>query len=1645
MAHIRLTHPSGPIGDKLYNVGAVHGSVPADVITVVFTKVDNLTDAEWTGATAPYPVGAAGSFVNPVWKLFGPDGPPRVLSDDVNPDGTHANPKEFIAVTPGRYLVRLEATKLVLVAGAVTEESDITEFSAFVEIEDPNVLGNLDGGHLEYAPGSIGTSFMAPTERNEFDPDEGWSRSAERYFSTVSKQLGNRRILSGRAAGAIAYGDLVTFTSYEQWKDAIVGVDPAGTEVYYYNYVVEFRKVELGDINGGDILELPLFVALQSAGALERTYALIEGTIPYDTINNLGAAAASLGDRIYASIGGSITTEKPSDTDAGYLNRCLGEVTGTGLSNVTNPGYVFFHGTIPWLPDVVSGPLESTDDALVRWDGVTGQKIKDSKVLLTQAEGPPVATITPSDTPRTLKITTPQNQAGDTSSIHVLGGPGVAAGAAGSLMLQGGAGAAGDGGDVEIDGGPSVTGTDGAVGIQTGSPGLTTVSYSGVSHDFPLQVWHGLLVTATSNHAKLAVMATFANNDAVVGVHSEAESWVEIKSANDSDACDVRFGDTTTLHSGTISYKNSVNHAGDYFALKVWDFTAAAMAEILRLTSSSAHINGDLAVSGDAVIDQEAAIGGALIAGKALAVTGNAIISGDLDVGADLDVVGKLTVGGLIDPTGLVLNEQDPAAPPYDPTGGSADTGLIYVAEDAGADPNTLRWIDNQGNEVIISESEISSPDDVGGVISTDKAIASWNGVLGDNLRNTRVLIDAIGTGPSISTDGANPIVVGGVLVSTPFLTIATADGQDPGGGLSVPSGALLIKTGAPFTPLFNDLAFGGSIEIHAADGSGEDYNSANAGDGKGGSTVIHSGATSHMHAAGGASYLMAGSHRGGLIRDGATGDIDPGTVANGIGAGGEAGINAGSGNTGGDINLRAGHSLNLDAGAQPPGIGQGGAINLLAGMGGLWETSDDPLDADYDEPTEIHGSGVYGGTVRIIAGDSAASVDNGGNPFLRHGGSGGQVEILAGDAGESTGKSLNNGGVPHGTGGGITLRAGMGDHLGNAGDIYISTQHARPTDPNDNSGVLQGIGQAGDITIKASDTVGPNIMHRKMGGSIAIEAGKAKAGSESFNLANNGTNNPANFTGEAKGNVSIKPGEPDFNPAAGATGADADWPVQGAGGANPGELLQPWPSVISLDPDQRGVTVIGEDHFNGLSDNPADPANAANGSMMCNGRVPRLVVEGDVKVRGTVDPTAVSFAPATEHPMITQLNDSGNQGLVADYQALHDSTIWVHENYNNQGPTLMLGSSPIQGGGGGGGGGGNHVGGNVKHLLTWTTNQDISVPAMGGNPQPRDTGVSITVTPTADDSKILLRWNSAFYRDSGSFASGDSVGLFFVRQDLDTSLHRLVPSIGTGVTDPSADYNLLMEFSDVGITTMGSMAWLDAPATTDAIVYRIYAMGDDADSHLGRGGIVSAFEAFEILDPADAALVPEWDDNGQPVVEPNGVGYNFEGSLKLRNDSTMTVVWGGTGSGRHDEGVGVAFTGAMFTNVTTVNSSNIQSSDTYDTNSNYEYQYIATNTDYIISIDSDAIGFSPSSPETIVIDLPFVTAGAIGRTLIIKEAKPDAGITYNILIRNYGGTDGDGNVISGGDVEGQTIFTLNSVPRASVTIYSDGDDYYVV
>lgn len=205
------------------------------------------------------------------------------------------------------------------------------------------------------------------------------------------------------------------------------------------------------------------------------------------------------------------------------------------------------------------------------------------------------------------------------------------------------------------------------------------------------------------------------------------------------------------------------------------------------------------------------------------------------------------------------------------------------------------------------------------------------------------------------------------------------------------------------------------------------------------------------------------------------------------------AGIDSGLGFLGaqaGDIQINAGGTMRLDAGriineVQSDAIGDAGNINISA------DTIIGTNSARLSAPTFGRGNG---GNITLNARDSVSfdSVANrsvgGIISGVQEGGIGnaGEIDLTARNVSMTNGSAIANGVIGRGSGGDVTVTArgtvsfedgGVIDTInpeaiGSAGDITITAGTLSLTNGAELSSIVFGRGDAGDITVNASDTI---------------------------------------------------------------------------------------------------------------------------------------------------------------------------------------------------------------------------------------------------------------------------------------------------------------------------------------------------------------------------------------------------------------------------------------------------------------------------------------------------------------------------------------------------------------------------------------------
>jgi len=980
------------------------------------------------------------------WDLFGPDGDPvQLVPGSGNPtsSGTFASPQEFEPTTPGRWLVRVSAQPWIqdpnppgnLILG------DAQEFTVLFEIQDPNVIGNPNAEHPGPNAGdwSAGTSVIAANETIEYDVDEGWSRSVERYLNTVSKGLGGRRIATGVNQSTVGgnpiavptdIGRAVTFTAeaQERWLKTDASLED------FQNYVIQFEYID-ATMSEAVIQESPIFLTLHDqVGFGERSYLLVDGLIPFDTDTINGGAAAAVGDRVYLSDTGELTTDL-AQIAAYPANpakvRVVGEVVTVGSDTPVisdHPGSIWFHGSTPMLPGLVTGPLASQHDHIVRWDGTTGQKLKDSDVQLDQTGT--LATFQPTTNAITQFHLFPGTILGTPAGVFI---DGAADDGAGVPMTKVGINTdlpesylhiAGTGNNDQpffmlsegvtdrwLLEGDFGAGSSHSVVCKSAS--LTNImtwqttakGRVGVGTTVPLTKFHVQHQGTGPDGEPAAIMieaTTPTPGSGAIGTKLIMKANTDAGTTPNS--CSIIFADDTlAAGAGQIKYDNKYSGGtphlddlmtftvyrggvGPFDAFHVNSYGASVWASIVSppVLADAAHsfkVNGNSLFDGEIVGSGSAQVAVDVIAGNDVAAAGDVFAGGTGVFGGQgafgaggisgtkaLTVNGDLKVTGVIDPTALIFTEEDPnnVAIAAGEAGLIVSDGSAYAGAPTGA--NKLYYKDSAG-----ALTQLGGGGGGGGIAgpaaSTNHAITRWDGVNGNALHDSGVTLES----------APNP---GGEL---DWIIKSGDDGYNGPWPQN-----LTIRA---HHNVFNGvLASASDLQLFGGDNLGNTSEQAGNVEIKSGSGIT-----------GGKTYVYGGT--------GTPWGAGLGTL------GGSVKIEAGLGDNGGEVEIYGGH------GVDP--AGSGGNINIHAGK------------ADF-APGELYlhagdvntaGSNANGGNVEISGGvaDDAAGSNA----------SGGDVRIYGGN-GAGFGGTLLNGGkatVAGGDafrGGSVSIHGGAG--IGGAG-----------------------------------------------------------------------------------------------------------------------------------------------------------------------------------------------------------------------------------------------------------------------------------------------------------------------------------------------------------------------------------------------------------------------------------------------------------------------------------------------------------------------------------------------------------------------------------------------------------------------------------
>jgi hypothetical protein len=1108
-------------------------------------------------------------------QVYGPDGPQIFLQNETGgtwAEGVFADdPIQIRPDRPGRWLIRLkvqpyewdEANQVIVTS------SEVSTFTALYEVQDPNILGHHAA--RAYANGSItqGTSPLGPNETSEYDSDEGWARGAERYFTTISKQMGFRKLLSGKNTGLVALtaGKAVTLTQdcLEQWKNCVVDAQE------YNNFVVEFEGISAQDA----IIEgAPVFILLHDCNMGDRSYAVTEGLLPYNT------SGLNVGDRIYISNTGEITTDDAAVSAGGGLVRHVGHVISVDTADAQNPGVVYFHGHTKFFPGVVHGPAASTDEHLVRWDGDTGDQVKDSIVSLKEIDpgtgdeatfqtpgGEPIHLLSGASALQGLRIEagTPPGS-GNPNDVTMVGvNVDPAIGCQGLLHIEGAQGSNDQPMLVLSEGAAKRWQLEadfnaGSESVHVSSPNTnqTTImtweteddGQVGIGQYQPQTKLH--ITQGATNPTVLRIENTSANHGGSIdGAAIEIKTKQPVQGANDLPG-GIRFTNTggDSVGSAIRHYHShpggGTPHDDDTLKVIMYDgLNPQTPFDTVRVKIKKVgvgNVTGDpqeaLHVFGNAKVDlgitalmDIQSLGGNLM-GIGAILTNGVICGGNSSVfggavaspGKVATFLGDIDVTGNIDPTGVIFTETDKANVP---TG--AGKGAIYVSD--GTDGNTqgrMYYIDSTG--AVTSElgaaGTLTGPGP-GANSSINNGIAYFDVTTGDSIDSSRLLLNQLGTSSIVTSP--SPFVAG---TDSDPLILATSS-VDPMGGDN--SGDLILMTGSTDTGKSGDILLRGG-----------DTGASGGGAGTSSRVYIDGGGSSEKTSPGGDVLITGGKNVEELANPNPS-------------KGGEVFISGGEGAISGGVTLQGGP-------IPPLGEGYGGSVTLLGADAGVFP------------------------------------FPGAGNPPAAEGGQGGDINLVAGSGSENGGMLTAGFPAQGGSGGNIRISAGIGYGDSASGNILLQAGDGKPNEGPVVADPMNGMGASlpGGIDIRAGSgmekMVGPKATEIP-GGSINIQAGDA-----------------APFSTGNGGDLYISGGEPNGAWNAGAVPAD------GEGG---GVIINPGVPA--------GGYVFGQQIGRYAAFGGPSPA-----FCVATLKYPHTTVWGDLNVTGVVDPTGVLIKKTAQNPAIT-------------------------------------------------------------------------------------------------------------------------------------------------------------------------------------------------------------------------------------------------------------------------------------------------------------------------------------------------------------------------------------------------------------------------
>ncbi len=257
---------------------------------------------------------------------------------------------------------------------------------------------------------------------------------------------------------------------------------------------------------------------------------------------------------------------------------------------------------------------------------------------------------------------------GNGGDLSVLSGDGPigSIGNGGNLDITSGAGGStsGDGGNITITGGQSISGDPGDVNVNGGESADTGFDGGDVSLKAGNHTDNGLV---TDKGGAVSIEAGSGTSDDASGGNISLLSGAPNGAGEPGDISVT----TTSGASGTVD-------GGDITVLTGTAGSGGGRGGDINITTGDGVGTGD---GGDVNI--------------VLGTAPGAGADGKVNVTGDINISGKLTVGGLIDPTGLVLDEQNTV-----PSVTVAGKGTVWVRDDS---PNVLVFTDDAGTDTVLT------------------------------------------------------------------------------------------------------------------------------------------------------------------------------------------------------------------------------------------------------------------------------------------------------------------------------------------------------------------------------------------------------------------------------------------------------------------------------------------------------------------------------------------------------------------------------------------------------------------------------------------------------------------------------------------------------------------------------------------------------------------------------------------------------------------------------------------------------------------------------------------------------------------------------------------------------------------------------